>query len=138
MAEAAAEAVGEVVEEREVAEAMPEAVARAVAQAVAEGVSWRRKETGQLEHPGRLAATPSALPHLVDAVRDDVGVLAVGHVTLPVEEPGRDLELGRVLHDGDDALELVGVELSGAGGGGARRGEGVCSASWLGWAVGGG
>ena len=42
-----------------------------------------------------------------------LGVLAVDNVLLPVEEPGRDLVLGRVLEDGDDSLELIGVELSG-------------------------
>ena len=31
---------------------------------------------------------------------------------LPVDEPLRDLELARVLHDGDDTLKLVGVELT--------------------------
>lgn len=49
---------------------------------------------------------------LVDLVGKDVRVLAVGEVTLTVEEPGGDLELGGVLHDGDDALKLVGVELT--------------------------
>jgi hypothetical protein len=51
---------------------------------------------------------------LVDLVREDVGVLAVNEVALTVEEPGGDLELLGVLHDGDDALKLVRVELTGA------------------------
>lgn len=33
---------------------------------------------------------------------------------LPVHEPLGDLELTRVLHDGDDALKLIRVELTGA------------------------
>lgn len=37
---------------------------------------------------------------LVDLVRDNVRVLAVVEVTLTVKEPGGDLELGGVLHDG--------------------------------------
>lgn len=49
---------------------------------------------------------------LVDNVGEDVLALAVGDVSLPVKEPRRDLELGGVLHDGDDSLELVGVELT--------------------------
>lgn len=52
---------------------------------------------------------------LVDGVGESVRVLSVGQVLLPVKEPGGDLELGRVLHDGDDSLELVRVELSGTG-----------------------
>ena len=50
---------------------------------------------------------------LVDGVGKGVGVLALEQVLLPVQEPSRDLELGRVLHDGNDSLELIGVELSG-------------------------
>lgn len=50
----------------------------------------------------------------VELVREDLGVLAVDDVLLPVEEPGGDLELGRVLEDGDDSLELVRVELTGS------------------------
>jgi hypothetical protein len=37
----------------------------------------------------------------------------IEHSLLPVDEPLGDLELERVLHDGDDALELVRVELAG-------------------------
>jgi hypothetical protein len=50
---------------------------------------------------------------LVDNVGDDVEVLSVGDILPPVQEPGGDLELSRVLHDGDDSLELIRVELSG-------------------------
>ena len=52
---------------------------------------------------------------LVDLVRQDVRVFTVDHVFLPVQEPGGDLELGGVLHDGYDSLELVRVEFSGTG-----------------------
>lgn len=41
-----------------------------------------------------------------------LGELAVDDVLLPVQEPGGDLELGGVLHDVDDTLELVGVEFT--------------------------
>jgi hypothetical protein len=50
----------------------------------------------------------------VDAVGEDLAVLAVDDVALPVEEPGGDLVLGRVLDDGDDTLELFGRKLTGA------------------------
>jgi hypothetical protein len=50
----------------------------------------------------------------VDVVGKDLAVLAVDDVALPVEEPGRDLVLGRVLDDGDDTLELFGRKLTGA------------------------
>ena len=49
----------------------------------------------------------------VDAVGEDLAVLAVDDVALPVEEPGGDLVLGGVLDDGDDALEFLRGELSG-------------------------
>lgn len=48
----------------------------------------------------------------VDVVGQDLVVLAVDDVLLPVEEPGGDLELGRVLEDLDNSLELVRVELT--------------------------
>ena len=48
----------------------------------------------------------------VDTVGEDLSVLAVDNVALPVEEPGGDLVLGRGLEDGDDALELFGGELT--------------------------
>ena len=50
----------------------------------------------------------------VDTVSQDLRVLAVDDIALPVEEPGRNLVLGRVLNDGDDALEFFRGELSGA------------------------
>ena len=53
----------------------------------------------------------------VDAVGEDLGVLAVDNVALPVEEPGGDLVLGGVLDDGDNALKLFGGKLAGATGG---------------------
>ena len=48
----------------------------------------------------------------VNGVRENLAVLAVNDVPLPVQEPCRDLELGGVLDNGDKALELVGVELT--------------------------
>lgn len=42
----------------------------------------------------------------VNTVGQDLRVLAVDNVLLPVEEPGGNFILGRVLHDCDDALEL--------------------------------
>lgn len=50
----------------------------------------------------------------VDAVGEGVDVLAVNDVALPVEEPGGDLVLGRVLDNGDNALKLFGGKLAGA------------------------
>ena len=49
----------------------------------------------------------------VDGVREDLAVLAINNVALPVQEPQRDLELGWVLDNCHDALKLVRVELSG-------------------------
>jgi hypothetical protein len=69
-----------------------------------------------------LLKTLKVLTHLlVDLVGKYVRVLAVGHVLLTVKEPSGDLELSGVLHDGDDTLELVRVELSGAGGSAVER-----------------
>ena len=48
----------------------------------------------------------------VDTVGENLRVLAVDDVALPVQEPDGDLELRWVLDDGDDALELVRVELT--------------------------
>ena len=48
----------------------------------------------------------------VDGVRENLAVLAIDDVPLPVQEPCGDLELCRVLDDGDETLELVGVELT--------------------------
>jgi len=50
----------------------------------------------------------------VDGVGDELRVLAVDDVLLPVQEPRRDLELRRVLDDRHDALQLVRVELASA------------------------
>ena len=58
----------------------------------------------------------------VKTVGNNLGVLAIGDVALSVEEPGRNLVLGRGLEDGHDALELFGGELT-------STIEGVLSAS---------
>ena len=42
----------------------------------------------------------------VHAVGQDLAVLAVHDVALPVEEPDGDFVLSRVLDDGDDAFEF--------------------------------
>ena len=49
----------------------------------------------------------------VDTVGQDLRVLAVNDVPLPVQEPRGDLELSGVLDDGDDALEFIRVEVTG-------------------------
>jgi hypothetical protein len=49
----------------------------------------------------------------VDTVGQDLRVLAVDDVALPVEEPGGNLVLGRVLDDGDDSLKLFGGKFTG-------------------------
>lgn len=49
----------------------------------------------------------------VDVVRQELAALTVDNVALPVEEPRGDLELGRVLQNGNNALKLVRVELTG-------------------------
>lgn len=54
------------------------------------------------------------LTHLgVEPVGEDLVILAVDNVLLPVQEPFRNLELSWVLHDGDDSLEFIRVELTG-------------------------
>ena len=50
----------------------------------------------------------------VDSVRENLRVLAVDNVPLPVQEPRRDLELRGVLDDSDNTLELIGVQLASA------------------------
>lgn len=61
-----------------------------------------------------LLQSLEVLAHLrVKLVGEQVTVLSVDDILLPVDEPVGDLELSGVLHDGDDALELIGVELSG-------------------------
>lgn len=52
---------------------------------------------------------------LVDGVGKSVGRFTVGQVLLSVEEPSGDFELSGVLHNGNDSLELIRVELSGTG-----------------------
>ena len=51
----------------------------------------------------------------IDSVGENLVVLAIDDVALTVEEPGGDLVLGRVLDDGNDALELFGGKFTGAG-----------------------
>ena len=48
----------------------------------------------------------------VDTVGENLVVLAVDNVLLSVQEPCRDLELGGVLDDGNDALQFVRVEFT--------------------------
>ena len=50
----------------------------------------------------------------VDGVRENLAVLAIDNIALPVQEPDGDLELRGVLDNGNEALELVRVELSGS------------------------
>jgi hypothetical protein len=53
------------------------------------------------------------ITHLrIDAVGKDLGALAVDDVSLPVQEPGGDFELCRVLDDCNEALKFIGVKLS--------------------------
>lgn len=49
-----------------------------------------------------------------NTVGEDLAVLAIDDIALPVEEPGRNLVLERVLDDGDDALKLFGGKVTGA------------------------
>jgi hypothetical protein len=49
----------------------------------------------------------------VEAVGEDLVVLAVDDVALSVEEPAGDLVLGGALEDGDDTLQLFGGEFTG-------------------------
>ena len=50
----------------------------------------------------------------VNTVGQDLQILAVDDVPLPVQEPRRDLELRGVLDDGNDTLELIRVKLASA------------------------
>ena len=50
----------------------------------------------------------------VHSVGEDLRVLAIDDVPLPVQEPRRDLELRGVLDDSDNTLELIGVQLASA------------------------
>ena len=49
----------------------------------------------------------------VDTVGQDLRVLAIDDVLLPVQEPCGDLELCGVLDDGNDTLELIRVQFTG-------------------------
>lgn len=60
-----------------------------------------------------LLQTFKVLTHLrVKLVGKQVTVFTIDDILLPVDEPVGDLELARVLHDGDDSLELIRVELT--------------------------
>jgi len=48
----------------------------------------------------------------IHTVGKDLVVLAIDDIALPVEEPGGDLVLSRVLDDGDDTLKLFGGEFT--------------------------
>jgi len=50
----------------------------------------------------------------VDIVGQDLAILAVDDIFLPVKEPGRNLELCGVLHDVHDSFELVRVQVTSA------------------------
>lgn len=50
----------------------------------------------------------------VHTVGQDLVVFAVDNISLSVEEPCRDFVLGRVLDDGNDALEFFRGEFTGA------------------------
>lgn len=65
-------------------------------------------------HPDLLQALEVITELRVDAVRQDLRVLPVDDVLLPVQEPRGDLELRGVLHDRDYSLELVRVEVTGS------------------------
>ena len=55
------------------------------------------------------------VPHLlVDGIGQDMRAFPVDEVLLPVEKPVGDLELRGALHDADDPLEFVRVELAGS------------------------
>jgi hypothetical protein len=49
----------------------------------------------------------------VETVGKDLVVLAIDDIALSVQEPGGDLVLGRVLEDGDNALEFFGGKFTG-------------------------
>lgn len=49
----------------------------------------------------------------IKLIRQELTVLSIDDILLPVHEPVRDLELGRVLDDGDNSLEFIGIEFSG-------------------------
>jgi hypothetical protein len=49
----------------------------------------------------------------VNSVREDLGVLSIDDVLLSIKEPCGDFELGGVLDDSHESLELIGVEITG-------------------------
>ena len=51
---------------------------------------------------------------VVQTVGEDLRVRSVLDVLLSVKEPGGDLVLGRILHDGDDALQFGNVKVTSA------------------------
>ncbi len=51
----------------------------------------------------------------VDTVGENLRVFTIDDIALPIEEPGGDLVLGRVLDDRDDSLEFLGGELTSTG-----------------------
>lgn len=50
---------------------------------------------------------------VVKIVGEELAVLAILNVLLTIEEPVGDLVLARVLHDGDDTLEVSLIDLTG-------------------------
>lgn len=50
----------------------------------------------------------------IHSVGQDLRVLAIDDILLPVQEPCGDLELCGVLDDSDEALKLIGVEVTSA------------------------
>ena len=50
----------------------------------------------------------------VDAVGEDLTILAVDNVSLSIEEPSRDLVLSRILNNGDDTFQLFRCEFTGS------------------------
>lgn len=48
----------------------------------------------------------------VNAVGEDLAILAINDIPLSIEKPRWDLVLSRVLDDGDDTFEFFGGELS--------------------------
>ena len=50
----------------------------------------------------------------VHAVCQHLGIFAIHNVALTIEEPCRDLVLGRILDDGNDTFELFGSDFTSA------------------------
>jgi len=51
----------------------------------------------------------------VDTVGQNLRVLSVNDILLPVQEPSGNFELGGVLDDGNNSLELIRVQVTSAG-----------------------